>query len=253
MLKYGNHTDTTLLAAAAVIDSPPSYSEAMKNPGSKDRPSSIWTTPIRPMSTGQLGNRNQLDLDTDSSIEPLGALGGMSSLSPLSLPTRGSGLDFTPPSAFGGNQSSASDLNSSMSTSRKREFRNWNPPMLGNLPDDFLRIMSPDKPSSPCANSDFERLSNLTTTPVNVMSLSDARPKIHKSRSKSEKGSRSFSLSTKEGSEKESKTKSSDRKSKSGDKVVRSFSVVEDTTRSKGARQKDRHLSPSHRSVVCIA
>lgn len=249
MPKYGDHTDTSMMATAAIqaVDSPPSYSEAIKNPGSQDRPSSIWTTPIRPMSVGHLGNRSQLDLDLDSSVEPLGALGGMARLSPSGLQSRSSsGMGLSPTqdraSPFSVHRSSVSDFTSG-NTTRKREFKNWNPPMLGNLPDDFLRIMSPEKSSSPCAKSDFERLSNLTTTPVNVMSLTDARPKIHKSRSKSDKMSKSFSASTKDGGDKE-------KRSRSGDKLVRSFSVADETAKLKGARHKDRHLSPSHRSVV---
>ena len=257
---FTDHADTSMMAAAASqsVDSPPSYSEAMKNPGTHDQPSSIWTTPIRPVSTGQLGS--QVDTEVDTGVEAIGALGGMARLSPAGLPKRGSsgglGLSPTHESASslggqgGGSRASFSDLNSSMNTSRKREFRNWNPPMLGNLPDDFLRIMSPDTASPLCANSDFERLSNLTTSPVNVMSLTDARPKIHKSRTKSEKMSKSFSMSTKDGNEKESKSKNSDKRSRSGDKVTRSFSMADESTRSKGARHKDRHISPSHRSVV---
>lgn len=245
MMKYGDHIETPLSADAAAgvhaVDSPPSYSEAMKNPGTHDRPASIWTTPLRPVS--------KVDADVDKNVEPFGALGGMARSSPsggLGKRASAGGLSFSP------THETASPFSnprfSDSSTQRKREFRNWNPPMLGNLPDDFLRIMSP---SSPCANSDFERLSNLTASPVNVMSLTDARPKIHKPRGKSEKMSRSFSMGTKEGSERELKPKNSDRRSKSGETIVRSFSVADESTRSKGARHKDRrHQSPAHRSVV---
>lgn len=36
---------------------------------------------------------------------------------------------------------SSIDVLGSGSASSQRRYRNWNPPLLGNLPDDFLRIL----------------------------------------------------------------------------------------------------------------
>ncbi|KAL4224351.1 CUE domain containing [Mactra antiquata] len=219
-------------------DSPPSYSEAMRTPGPTDQAHSIWTTPIGPP---KIQSRNQLKLEVDSHPEPLGA---MARLSPTGLQSNLStpGLGFSTSSnthdGFSVQRSSVTDLNS---TCRKREYRNWNPPMLGTLPDDFLRLMLPDtKLGTPSAKSDTDKTSNLSTTPVNVLSLSDTRPKIHKNRSKSDKLSHHSSLT---GSDmKDSKSRSSEKKSKSSsDKVQRSFSLMEG--KSSGARHKDKHSS----------
>ncbi|WAR02434.1 CUED1-like protein [Mya arenaria] len=258
--EHEDHMDTSLLAAAAApltqsADSPPSYSEAIRSPGTRDGPQSIWTTPIS--SSQPPINRNQLRLDVDSRSEHFGATSG---LSPSGLAARHNtspGFGFSPSQessgAFGVHISSTGDIQN-LNTSRKREFRNWNPPMLGNLPEDFLRLIPPDtsRAGSSCAKSEqMDNMASLTSTPVNVKSMSDARPKIHKSRSKSEKVSRSFSLSTKDGKDKDAaKSRSSEKKSKSSDKFTRSFSLVEETPKSSGARHKDKGLSPGKHSVI---
>ncbi|XP_053376429.1 uncharacterized protein LOC128547506 [Mercenaria mercenaria] len=241
MPQIPSYDDHDLAAVGGTEDSPPSYSEAMRTPGPTDQTQSIWTTPI-----GQpvLPSRNQLKLEVDSHPEPQGA---MARLSPSGLPgDAGAGLGFSP--VMESHNFSVHRTNScdNQTTSLKKEFRNWNPRMLGNLPDDFLRLMLPDsKLGTPSAKSDIDRTANLSATPVSVMSLTDARPKIHKGRSKSEKFSRSLSMGTKDA--KESKSKGSEKKNKSSEKISRSFSVVDGPQKTSGARQKDRNsgLSPS--------
>jgi hypothetical protein len=80
------------------------------------------------------------------------------------------------------------------------------------------------------------------------MSLTDARPKIHKGRSKSEKFSRSLSMGTKDTKDKESKSKSAEKKNKSSEKISRSFSMVDGGQKSSGARHKDRLSSSQSRN-----
>lgn len=244
--KYDDH-DVAAGGGAGVgaEDSPPSYSEAMRTPGPADQTQSIWTTPI---GQPKLPSRNQLTLQVDSHSEPLGA---MASLSPTGLPGGASaGLGFSPTTESGSFSIQRTNTSDSQNTARKREYRNWNPPMLGNLPDNFLRLMLPD--SGPASTkSDNDRTANMSATPgVGVMSLTDARPKVHKSRSKSEKVSRSLSMGTKDAKDKDSKSRSSEKKSKSSEKLSRSFSLADGSQKSSGARHKDRHggLSPPSHS-----
>ena len=240
-----SYDDHSLAAVGGSEDSPPSYSEAMRTPGPTDQTQSIWTTPI---GQPKLPSRNQLKLEVDSHPEPQGA---MARLSPAGLPTSaGPGLGFSPvleSSSFSVHRTNSCDKHN---TSLKKEFRNWNPPMLGNLPDDFLRLMLPDSKSGVASSAklDTDRTANLSATPVSVMSLTDARPKIHKGRSKSEKFTRSLSMGTKDTKEKESKSKSSEKKSKSSEKISRSFSMVDGSQRSSGARHKDRLPSSQSRN-----
>lgn len=220
-------------------DSPPSYSEAMRTPGPTDQAQSIWTTPI-----GHPSPPTRLQLEVESHPEPLGA---MARLSPIGL-AAGAGHGFSPVTetpSVGFRRANSVD---SQSIVRKREFRNWNPPMLGNLPDDFLRLTVPESDSgASSAKFDTDRTASLSTTPVNTMSLTDARPKVHRNRSKSEKVSRSLTLGSKDVKEKELKSRSSEKKNKSSDGVVRSFSVADGARKSSGARHKERQseLSPS--------
>lgn len=231
------------LAAAGGVasseDSPPSYSEAMRTPGPADQAqTSIWTTPIGQPKLPTRLSRNQMQLEVDSHPEPLGA---MARLSPTGLATSSmAAIGFSSVSESGNTFNSFHRTNSLESQGVKKEFRNWNPPMLGNLPDDFLRLKDSNSGFSG-AKLDIDRTENLSTTPVNVMSLTDARPKVHKSRSKSEKVSRSVSMGTKEGKE---KSRGSDRKSKSSDKMSRSFSLVDGSQKS-GVRHKDIHTEVS--------
>ena len=240
-LEDDEHLDMCMLSAAAASPlSPPSYSEAIRSPGHQDEPS-IWTTPISAPSPAA---RSQLRLDVDRSTAQFGAV---ASPSPSGLnESLGFGRlsDSMSSDGFGVHRSVASDI--SMNTPRKKEYRNWNPPMLGNLPDDFLRLIPRDTAR---AVKPDDKMANLTSTPINVMSMTDARPKIHKSRSKSDKSSRSFSFTTKDAKEKDSKSRSVEKKSKSSDKITRSLSLVEEGHKS-SAKHKDHGLSPRQHSVV---
>ena len=202
---------------------------------------SIWTTPIGQSFPGK---------STTDSVSSQDFIGGAA--------TGSSGLNFNV------QRSSISETrNISDTTQRKKEFKNWNPPMLGSLPDDFLRFTLVEGQGN-SAKQGSERKLNLSATPVNVMSLTDARPKVHKSR-KSDKLSKSFSVSHRDWKEKD--TKCSEKKSKS-DKMLRSMSVKDDgsilhsqgqkVSRSHSGKARDRvswqresnGISPNHRGVV---
>lgn len=233
MPQIPSYDEHELAAIGGSEDSPPSYSEAMRTPpGLTNQTQSIWTTPI---AAPKLPSRNQLQLEVDSHLDSQGAV---ARLNPAGLPKNaGAGLGFSPHV----NSVQRSNSSDSQTTSLKKEFRNWNPPMLGNLPDDFLRLMLPEtKLGTPSAKSDIDKTANLSATPVSVMSMTDTRPKIHKGRSKSEKLSRSFSMGTKETKDKDSVSKNSDKKNKSSEKISRSFSLVDGSHKSVGARHKDR-------------
>lgn len=234
-----SYEDHELAAVGGTEDSPPSYSEAMRTPGPTDQTQSIWTTPI---GQPKLPSSTQLRLEVDSHPEPQGAV---ARLSPAGLPGgAGAGIGFAPLV----DSIRRTSLSDNQSTFLKKEFRNWNPPMLGNLPDDFLRLMLPEsKVGTPSAKADVDKTANLSATPVSVLSLTDTKPKIHKGRSKSEKLSRSFSVGTKDTKEKDSSSSRSSEKKNKSEKISRSFSLVDGSHKSSGARLKDRSsgLSPS--------
>ena len=242
--KYEDHETTNTVSE----DSPPSYSEAMRT--NQDQAQSIWTTPIQPKvsGTGALPSRNLLDLD-------IGALPSAESPKSPTIPAN-TGLGFKPDEKLVQNSSLSNNKSRSslaeQNTSCKRVYRNWNPPMLGNLPDDFLRLIPPDSPAwAPealnLASAGFSEMTNLSASPMSELLASD-RPKVHKSRSKSEKVSRSFSATPNDFKNRDRDSKSkSERKTKSDkavDKMSRSFSVAEDTV---SPRSSDR-ISRSHSS-----
>lgn len=245
MRQYQDHHDTSLLATAAhsSADSPPSYSEAIKSPGTQDEVS-IWTTPISCSQSAATRSRLPLELDHVDSD----GFGALPRISPGVLKPRGSGLGLSSPTR----ESVSKDIGSSWPTSadmnrtQKKEFRNWNPPMLGTLPDDFLRIMSPEHPVSIGAKTVADGMTNMSAATLDLSALTDARPKTHKSR-KGDKVSRSVSLSTKDTKDKDLKWKGSEKKSKAGDKFSRSLSVTEDNAI---ARQREATSSSGKRSVV---
>ncbi|KAH3891185.1 hypothetical protein DPMN_015274, partial [Dreissena polymorpha] len=246
MLQYQDHHDTSLLATAAIssTDSPPSYSEAIKSPGTQDEVSSIWTTPISGTQSATSRSRLPLDLDLVDSD----GFGALPKISPGGLKKGGSGVGCssstreTVSKNIGAPWLTSADTN----TTRKKEFRNWNPPMLGNLPDDFLRIMSPEQSTTSGAKTLGDARTSMLASPLDLSSLTDARPKTHKSR-KGDKVSRSVSLSTKDTKDKDLKWKGIDKKSKSGDKFSRSLSVTEDNAI---ARQREATSSSGKRSVI---
>lgn len=267
--KYEDHETTRKTSE----DSPPSYSEAMRS--NQDQAQSIWTTPIQPKvsGTGALPTRNLLDLD-------IGALPSAESPSSPTLPAN-TGLGYKPVeklthnSSFSGKSGRTNLVE--QNTSAKRVYRNWNPPMLGNLPDNFLRLIPPDTPAwgtlgSNSTGAGFNEMSNLSPTALSDLLAADSKPKVHKSRSKSHKVSRSFSETPNDFKirDRDSRTKS-EKKTKSDkavDKMSKSMSFADDTvsprsgdkvSRSHSSRHRDWHgnsrdlingRSPSHHSVV---
>ncbi|KAL5015840.1 hypothetical protein ScPMuIL_005429 [Solemya velum] len=106
-------------------DSPPSYSEAMRT----HTQSSMWTSPLSstcsttkksPITTAK--PRNILDLDMDELV-----FSNTEVKKPIP-PSSSAVLSSTP---------------SEKKSKSKSKYRNWNPPMLGTLPDDFLRLTPP--------------------------------------------------------------------------------------------------------------
>lgn len=269
--KYEDHETTSKTEE----DSPPSYSEAMRSGTSQDQAQSIWTTPIQPKVSGTsaLPSSNLLDLD-------IGELPSAASQNSPTLPAN-TGLGYKPKeklprnSSLSGNSSRTSLVE--QNTCAKRVYRNWNPPMLGNLPDDFLRLIPPD--TSPWGNlgsnssgAGVSELSDLSPAALSELLATDSKPRVHKSRSKSHKVSRSFSETPADFKhmDRESRTKS-EKKTKSDkavDKMSKSLSFADDTmsprssdkvSRSHSSRHRDRNgssrdfingRSPTHHSVV---
>ena len=283
--KYEEHDTTNKVSE----DSPPSYTEAMRSNMHQDQPvaQSIWTTPIQQKaseiqpqaaSTGGLPSTNLLDLD-------IGALpSAESQISPgsriSSLPAN-TGLGYKPDDKFPRNSSSSSIKSRTsqidQNTRTKHVYRNWNPPMLGNLPDDFLRLIPPDTPAwataagaGVLAGVGFSELSNIS--PAGVSEMLDSKPRVHKSHSKSHKVSRSFSEATSDFKtrEKDLRSKSEKKSDRAVDKMSKSFSLADDTvsprssdkvSRSHSSRHRNWNghsrdfmdgRSPTHHSVVCI-
>lgn len=245
--RYEDHEATSRTAG----DSPPSYSEAMQS--NQDQAQSIWTTPIQPKvsSTGALPTRNLLDLDIGVLPSP------ESPSSPLPANT---GLGYKPDDRLTQNTSfsrtSARTGLVEQNTCAKRVYRNWNPPMLGNLPDDFLRLIPPDTSPWGTAESNsvgagFNGLSDLSPSVLNELAAADSRPKVHKYRSKSHKVSRSFSETPADfkGRDREAWTKS-EKKPKSDravDKMSKSLSFADDTVSPKSSDKVSRSQSSRHR------
>ena len=235
-------------------DSPPSYSEAMRTNQDQAQAQSIWTTPIQQniSGAGVSPSRNLLDLD-------IGTLPAAESPKSPSLPAN-SGLGFKPNeksvknSSFNGNISRTSQ--SEQNTRCKRVYRNWNPPMLGNLPDDFLRLIPPDTPSlgagasSSASLAGFNDNANVSASHMSDLVASD-RPKVHKSRSKSEKVSRSFSATPSDFKSRDRDSRSrSEKKSRSDravDKMSKSFSLADDTVSPRASDKVSRSHSSRHR------
>lgn len=269
--KYEEQDSTATISE----DSPPSYTEAMRS-NHHEHSQSIWTTPIQPKvsETGALPTRNLLDLDIGAFLpyENPGSPG-------LPSDTR---LGFKPDEKLPRNSSSSSLRRSSnvdQNTRTKRVYRNWNPPMLGNLPDDFLRLIPPDTPTwgaggSGTASASFSELPNISPASVSDLLATNSKARVHKSRSKSQKVSRSFSETPSDLNLKgrDSRTKS-EKKTKSFravDRVSKSVSLADDSlspnssdkvSRSHSSRHRNSNAhskdftdsqSPTHRSVVCF-
>ncbi|GAB1599213.1 CUE domain-containing protein 1-like isoform X3 [Argonauta hians] len=143
------HTISGISSSSTKIqDSPPSYSEAMRLQHSSPlagshgatlpttwRHSSLQQLPPTPprgphkRSLSACGNLLDIDLPNLS-------------LSPTLSLTSSSSSNTVPKSFYG-------HPTKSISTPSGRVYRNWNPPMLGTLPDDFLRLSLPARNSSP--------------------------------------------------------------------------------------------------------
>ncbi|KAL3856534.1 hypothetical protein ACJMK2_011280 [Sinanodonta woodiana] len=185
-------------------ESPPSYSEAMQ----ATKQQNIWTTPVfshMPQSTHNFKSKESSDFP-DSDELSLSDTESMSFQMPLPPVMRqsSSGRRFS--------DQSINSINSS--TARKTVFRNWNPPMLGTLPDDFLRLDTPSPPSVWQTHSS-------TSTPIQ-----DEKPKVHKSKGRQAKLSKSLSVTAKDSRDVQEQSKSG-RKSKSAEKIHRTLSMAE--------------------------
>ena len=127
-------------------DSPPSYTEAVQNSNNN----SIWTTPI-----------SSLENSAKSTSRNHGRSHSMSSKSHRKShkPHRSKSLfdpDIDELSLSNTEPKRPQSSYLTHSTPVKTGFRNWNPPMLGNLPDDFLRLTFPAERSSVDTNLDFD-------------------------------------------------------------------------------------------------
>ena len=253
-------------------DSPPSYTEAMRSNTSQDQPvtQSIWTTPIQPKTpefqpqvaaTGGLPPLSLLDLDIGALASAESQISTGNRISP-SLPAN-TGLGYKPVERLPKN-SSSSIIKSRASqqeqnTRTKHVYRNWNPPMLGNLPDDFLRLIPPDTPSWTSGAmggggvGGLSDLSNISPVQVSEMLAADSKPRVHKSRSKSHKVSRSFSEANSDfkSRDRDLRSKSERKSDRAVDKMSKSLSLVDDSvsprSNDKGSRSSDK-VSRSHSS-----
>ncbi|KAJ8313046.1 hypothetical protein KUTeg_010419 [Tegillarca granosa] len=174
-------------------DSPPSYTEAIRT---QQQNKSIWTTPISshsklPTTMTSSANKNQnkspsSSISKKSSVKKSSHSSHFFDTDELSLsntePKRPLSMTFNP--------------DFTQSTPVKRVYKNWNPPMLGTLPDDFLRLtVTPVKSSS---NLLMQNASPARTFSSSMASQSfddsgiilDKTPRSH---SKSEKSSKSSS------------------------------------------------------------
>ncbi|KAK3587286.1 hypothetical protein CHS0354_034440 [Potamilus streckersoni] len=187
-------------------ESPPSYSEAMR----AMQKQSIWTTPVfSKMSQPSHNSKSKESSDFPDSDE----------LSLSDTESKSSQMLFSPvmrQSSSGRRLSDQSINSNNSSTARKTVFRNWNPPMLGTLPDDFLRLDTQSVSSVWHTNS-----STFASTPIQ-----DEKPKVHKSKGRSVKLSKSLSVTAKDSRDLKEQSKSG-RKSKSAEKIHRTLSMAE--------------------------
>lgn len=112
-------------------DSPPSYTEAVST--------NIWTTPI---SSQESKNSSKTRSHSMSSKAHRKSHRSQRSKSLFDPETDELSLSNTepkrPPSST---MTHNTPVKTGHNTPVKTGFRNWNPPMLGNLPDDFLRLI----------------------------------------------------------------------------------------------------------------
>lgn len=108
-------------------DSPPSYTEAVST--------NIWTTPI---SSQESKNTSKTRSHSMSSKAHRKSHRSQRSKSLFDPDTDELSLSNTEPK-----RPPSSHI--THNTPVKTGFRNWNPPMLGNLPDDFLRLIPPSE------------------------------------------------------------------------------------------------------------
>lgn len=266
--KYEEH-DTTPTTVSE--DSPPSYTEAMRSNTHQDQPvtQSIWTTPILPKSpeiqpqasaTSGLPPLNLLDLDIGALASAESQISPGNRISP-SLPAN-TGLGYKPDEKLQRNSSSTGiktrTSQQDQNTRTKHVYRNWNPPMLGNLPDDFLRLIPPDTPTwttgagvgtGSVAGAGLSDLSNISPVQVSEMLAADSKPRVHKSRSKSHKVSRSFSEATSDfkSRDRDLRSKSEKKSDRAVDKMSKSLSLADDSVSPKSPRSSDK-VSRSHSS-----
>ncbi|XP_063396630.1 uncharacterized protein LOC134681123 [Mytilus trossulus] len=116
-------------------DSPPSYTEAVST--------NIWTTPI---SSQESKNTSKTRSHSMSSKAHKKSHRSQRSKSLFDPETDELSLSNTepkrPPSST---MTHNTPVKTGHNTPVKTGFRNWNPPMLGNLPDDFLRLIPPSE------------------------------------------------------------------------------------------------------------
>lgn len=113
-------------------DSPPSYSEAVQNSGNN----SIWTTPISVP-------ENKVETKIHGRSHSMSSKSHRKSHKPhRSKSLFDPDLDELSLSNTEPKRPHSSHVTN---TAVKTGFRNWNPPLLGNLPDDFLRLTPTEK------------------------------------------------------------------------------------------------------------
>lgn len=121
-------------------DSPPSYTEAVHSQAT----GSIWTTPISSQAKDHTPASATKNKSPSSSLKKEKVGTKRSPSSSLGTGFRGrSLLDGDVDELSLSNTEPKQPLPNSdlvQSTSMKRHYRNWNPPMLGTLPEDFLRL-----------------------------------------------------------------------------------------------------------------
>ncbi|XP_069135338.1 CUE domain-containing protein 1-like [Argopecten irradians] len=176
-------------------DSPPSYTEAVHSQAS----TSIWTTPISSQAKDQSTSSTIKNKSPSGSLKKEQPNGNKRSPS-SSVGPRFRGLDLLDADV---DELSLSNTelkrplpNSDITQSRtpKRYYRNWNPPMLGTLPEDFLRLsVAPQVPSSLSLASPPMLLSHGHQTLDDMASSHDVTPKSQSVRQKHSKSSRSHS------------------------------------------------------------
>ncbi|XP_033748103.1 uncharacterized protein LOC117333084 isoform X2 [Pecten maximus] len=174
-------------------DSPPSYTEAVHSHDS----SSIWTTPI---------SSQTQDHSTSSTIKnksPSGSLKKEQQNGSKRSPSSSLGSRFRGRDLLDGDVDELSLSNTELkrplpnsdiiqSRIPKRNYRNWNPPMLGTLPEDFLRLsVTPQPPSSLTLSTPPMLTSPVHQSLDDMASSHDVTPKSHSTRHKHSKSSRS--------------------------------------------------------------